>query len=200
MGPRFLAAAVALAASWAFACSLAVGLPGEERITSMDEVPVLDDSGTDTEPPAQVKVTSLTIKLGTAGCGTDGLFFSIAEPEEEGLRYVASTGESADSAEPSLLFSLERHEDVFIYLGSGKRRDGSGFSREKLCFTLAAVDAAGNVGESSTARCVNTVTGEGADETEGCASAPWLLAPLGVLLARRRHGRHGSRVSRSKSS
>lgn len=188
MDSRLLAAAVALSASWAFACSFSPFLD-QDNLASLAEVPVLDDSGTDTEPPSRVELTSLIIKLGGGPCGSDELNFSVVEPEEEGLRYVASTGASADEATdavPSFLFELERHDDIGVYLGVSKRRDGYGFSREKLCFTLAAVDAAGNVGERSAARCVNTVTGEGADETVGCVSAPWLLAPLGVLLARRR--------------
>ena len=107
----------------------------------------------------------------------------------ERSRVVAAFGEKSELASTApfaLLFEPPESGEVSIYLGSDKARSGSGFSREKLCFALAAVDDAGNVGPRSSPWCLNTVSGEGAASKTGCGAAPWSLAPLVVLLARRR--------------
>ena len=83
---------------------------------------------------------------------------------------------SADDADP---------RTITAFLGFGGGRSGNNFNRSNLCFTLAAVDEAGNVGARSSPRCVDTVAASGADVVKGtpCSAPGCTSAPAGELFS-----------------
>ena len=107
--------------------------------------------------------------------------------EVEALRYVAYFGataqEAAAATSPELSFmgDFGRPNRVGAFLGHDRTRVGTGFSRPTLCFAIAAVDEAANVGERSDAVCVDTIDEkaatttmvDGAPCTLGCAGCRW---------------------------
>lgn len=177
-------------ASAAWACRPGhTQLPGEVALDASTPIPVRDDSGADTTPPGTVIISAVALDLGAPGpCGQLESLSFVVEGDER-ARVVAAFGEKSELASTApfeVLFEPPASGEVQIYLGSDKARSGTGFSREKLCFALAAVDDAGNVGPRSAPWCLNTVSGEGAASKTGCSVSPWLLAPLALLLSRRR--------------
>lgn len=186
---RVFAVIAALSASAAWACRPGnLELPGQVSVSASAPIPVLDASGTDTTAPGAVLISNVTLDLGSGACAKlESLGFTVEG--EERARVVVAFGDSLQTASTSgyeLLFVPPADGTVSIYLGDDKARSGSGFSRKTLCFALAAVDDAGNVGARSSPWCLDTVTGEGVVTRTGCAVSPWLLAPLVLLLARRR--------------
>ena len=157
-------AVVSTGISAAWACRPAnLQLPGEVALDAETPIPVRDDGGTDTTPPGVVGISSVALDLGAPGpCGQlESLSFLVEGAERS--RVVAAFGEKSELASTApfaLLFEPPESGEVSIYLGSDKARSGSGFSREKLCFALAAVDDAGNVGPRSSPWCLNTVSGD----------------------------------------
>jgi len=189
---RALAVIVGLIASIAWACKPGnMELPGQVSISASSPIPVLDDGGTDTTPPGVVVISNVTLDLGSGACPKiESLDFTVEGDERK--RVVASFGDAFEVASTSgyeVLFAPPESGTVSIYLGDDKARSGNGFSRKTLCFALAAVDDAGNVGPRSSPWCLNTTNGEGAVTKTGCSTAPWLLAPLAVLLSRRRRAK-----------
>ena len=186
---RTLAVIVGLTASAAWACKPGnMELPGQASINASAPIAVLDDGGTDTTAPGTVIISNVTLDLGSGACPKiESLGFTVEGDER--ARVVAAFGDTTQGASTNsyeLLFAPPDSGTVSIYLGDDKARSGNGFSRKTLCFALAAVDDAGNVGGRSSPWCLNTVTGEGTVTKTGCAAAPWLLVPLAVLLSRRR--------------
>lgn len=207
---RWLLVGLVLAAPAAFACSL-IAAPYASTQLAAGESPPGEASSTDTVAPGAVTVGAPTVHLVRNGCDGSGaacpqldrVEFSVAASDDQTgpdeLRYLAAFGATeaeATTAAGSLLFKADLDDTarVTAYLGFGGARSGRDFSRATLCFTLAAVDVAGNVGPRSSPRCVDTVSEAGAQVTDatpcggtGCASAPAnaLLAVL-VLFARRR--------------
>ncbi len=186
---RALAVIVGLIASVAWACKPGnLELPGQVAFSASSPIPILDDSGTDTTAPGTVLISNVTLDLGSGACGTiESMGFTVEGDER--ARVVAAFGDTFEVASTSgyeLLFAPPESGTVSIYLGDDKARSGNGFSRKTVCFALAAVDDAGNVGPRSSPWCLNTTNGEGAVTKTGCSTAPWLLAPLVLLLARRR--------------
>jgi len=184
-----VAVMIALSALAAWACKPGnMELPGQVSINASNPIPVLDGSGTDTSAPGGVLISNVTLDLGEGACPKiESLGFTVEGDER--ARVVAAFGDTSQGASINsyeLLFAPPDSGTVSIYLGDDKARSGNGFSRKTLCFALAAVDDAGNVGVRSSPWCLNTVTGEGSVTKTGCSAAPWLLMPLVGLLSRRR--------------
>lgn len=186
---RALLVSFTLTASAAWACRPAnTELPGQVSLAGGASVPVIDESGTDTVAPGVVVISNVTLDLGSGECGKlESMAFTVEG--EERARVVVAFGDSlqtASTAAYELLFAPPESGAVSVFLGEDKARTGEGFSRKTLCFALAAVDDAGNLGPRSSPWCLDTVTGEGTVTKTGCSAAPWSLAPLAVLLSRRR--------------
>ncbi|MFZ5442604.1 MAG: hypothetical protein ACOZQL_21525 [Myxococcota bacterium] len=215
---RTLLLALLLAAPAAWACSL-VGLPVEAQPLTDAGIPPLADAGVDAQAPGQVVVQGVEVTLFTGtpcdGSGAscpqlDMLRVTLAASDDrtpaDGLRYVAAFGATeaeAAAAPAELLFThdLTATNTVSAYLGLNRRRSGAGFQRQTLCFTLAAVDGAGNVGARSSARCLDTTTTEGATlqpgvacSLPGCSTSAWSPLALLAALALRRARRGDPRV------
>lgn len=207
---RTLLLSLLLGAPAAWACSILSQPVGAQPVTDAGIAP-LPDAGVDLTAPGALVVEAVQLTLVESPCDGRGaacpqldtvkVSFSATDDRTsaDALRYVASFGGTeaeATAAAPSLLFEhdLQATDAVTAHLGVNRARSGEGFQRQQLCFTLAAVDAAGNVGPRSAARCVDTTSTEGATIFQGtpcslgCSTAA--LSPLGllalVLLRRRR--------------
>lgn len=185
---RASVAAVLLAAALSFACRPSTVLPGEQKVSASSPLPArVTDSG-DTTAPDRVVIDNVEVKLNAGACpNIDVLRLRVTAFDNKtasaSLRYIASFGSTtaeADAADPVLLFDTTSatHIDIPL-LGEAEAH----FGGPPRCFTLSAVDDAANVGPKSEARCVDT------SKPTGCSSAPALLVPLGLLLARRRRHR-----------
>jgi hypothetical protein len=202
-----------LAPSAADACSIARAPFGMERLSSEDGgLPQLAqaDAGADSQAPAQVTVSAATVTLVANACDgsgascpeLDSLEFSVHGSDDvtaaAQLRFLAAfggTATEAETADPEFLFGADPSDPTRVraHLGVSEQRSGLGFGRDPLCFTLAAVDEAGNVGPRSTPTCldttdksaahVTTVTGNGCLGGFGCTSTRAITPmALGILL------------------
>jgi uncharacterized protein (TIGR03382 family) len=184
---KMVAAVTVFGASSVLACSYVVS--NETNLSASAPIEVRDTSGTDVVAPSQVVVNTVHLGL-DEGCGAaDILSISPAALGEDQVRYAVSFGstkETAAAAAPTLLMEPSSDGALDVSLGADGKRSEASFSRVELCFALSAVDLAANVGPKSEPWCLNTRTGEGATSKTGCSTAPWLLAPLAVLLSRRR--------------
>ncbi|MEM9459125.1 MAG: hypothetical protein AAGF11_33410 [Myxococcota bacterium] len=119
--------------------------------------------------------------------------------------YIAADEEAlAVATEPAVVWQpwndYEMPPEIYIPLGEGGEhvRDGHHFRRAgRYCFSLTAIDMAGNESERSAPECIDT-TDEGdarVNLARGCECAagrssagawPWLLAPWVVAWRRRR--------------
>ncbi len=138
-------------------------------------------AGADDQPPSRPVLSNFKVTVIENGCNGSG----ISCPENDllsmnvnstdnvtatsNLRYVAAfaDNESAATTAPfEILFGpdISDASRVTAYLGVGQRSN-AGFQRGQLCFALAAVDAAGNIGERSEAVCIDT-TDRNASTTE----------------------------------
>lgn len=206
------AASLLLSFNDAQACSLAQAPFGAQRLTSADGgIPVLTsaDAGADGQAPSTVTMTGAAVTLITNPCDGSGascpefdaLRFTVSASDDvtapDGLRFIAAFGATeaeAASADAELLFEADPSDptQVSAYLGFEQSRSGEHFSREQLCFALAAADEAGNVGPRSTPLCLNTtdataanttvVAGQGCVGGIGCTSTPAAVAPAALLL------------------
>lgn len=179
---RVVTLAVVLVSGAVFACSQSPLLPGEQPLTSTSSIQVRDSSGADVEAPHQVLIDDVAVKIGAGVCGIDVMTIRVTAHDTTtpaaSLRFVASFGETAElaaAAEPELIFDASSPTEISVPLVGESR-----FDRGPICFTLAAVDAAANVGARSKAECVDT------SKASGCSAAPVMLLPLGLLLLRRR--------------
>ncbi len=202
---RLLFLSVLLTATAALPCSM-LDLP--HNASSLPENDIAGE-GDDTTAPSVVRIDDVELRLvrsphdgsGFACPEPDRLVVTITASDEHtpiaSLRYVAAFGDTAQaaaSAAPSLLFQPDEGGHTFsAWLGVDRQRSGEQFRRAQLCFTVAAVDAAANVGERSTPHCLDTTDERNAtiEQGSGCSTSPASWLPLLVLLplgARRRAG------------
>lgn len=183
---RMVMVAVVAVASVSFACSPLETLPGEQHISSESPVGARDANSTDKTAPAQVVISEVEVKKNAGPCpNIDVMVIHVTSSDDvtaaASLRYVAYFGNSAETAataEPRIVFDATSATELELNLiGNG----GTLFIGTPKCFALSAVDDAGNIGERSEARCVDT-----SKPTSGCSTAPFALLPLGLLLLRRR--------------
>lgn len=219
MGPamRTLLIGAVMAPALALACLLSEGPNEQLRLTSLDEVAALPGAVADAVAPGQVQVSLTRLKLVDGGCdgsgiscpALDSLKLHVTASDDvtpvEKLRYVgrfaAQAGDVA-SAPAGLLFRADADDasSVSAWLGWGGHRSGVDFDKPHVCFSLEAVDEAGNVGPPSDVLCVDTLD-RSASTTEvveghscrtpdgGCSAAgagPLVLFGLALLGLRRR--------------
>ncbi len=228
--------AILLAPASSDACSLVQYPFGAQNLAAGAGIPVHPDpgvaAGSDTQAPSAVTISDPRVTIVENGCDGSGascpsldkvqfnVDFSDDVTPAEKMRFIASFGETAveaTAAEPSVIFSADPSDVrvVRAWLGFNRARSGSGFDREHLCFTLSAVDAAGNVGPRSQPLCLETTNDSASYVTVeqgttctkfedpyafGCSSAggvfPLALgAALGALLLRRK-SRQATRLMR----
>lgn len=215
---RTLLIGVVMAPALALACSLRERPNEQQRLTSLDEVVALPGAAADAVAPGQVQVSLTRLTLVDDGCDGSGascpeldwLKLHVTATDDvtpaEKLRFVgrfaARAGDVA-GAPAELLFKADSDdaESVSAWLGGSGQRSGRDFDRPHVCFTLAAIDEAGNVGAPSDVLCIDTldraasttqvVEGKGCGGL-GCAAVgagPVALLGLALLgLRRRRHG------------
>jgi len=217
---KILALSICLVPAAVLACSLADRPPNAQPLSELDGgVPASQaDAGGDVQRPSKPVLSEPNTRLIRGGCDGSGascpeldLFtVKVAATDERTaaaqLRFVASFGSSAvdaSAAPQTLLFDADFSDpgQIRAWLGQGKSRSETGFSRSMLCFTVAAVDEAGNVSDRSDALCADTVSETAATTTVvqgspcgllgcGCSSGAGSLALLalaaGLRLRRRR--------------
>lgn len=203
-----LLSATLLAPAVAWPCSL-IDLPTSLDVLAGPPTPLLTDAGRDTTAPGKPVLSNLNVTLIDSPCDGRGaacpqldvLRVNVAASDDqtpvERLRYVAwfgaTTAEAAARAEPEVVFFSDRDAPTRIsaWLGLAGSRSGQHFQRAQLCFALAAVDEAANVGPRSDVTCVDTTDRAAATTTVvqgapcvlgcgGCGSAG-SVAPLAVL-------------------
>lgn len=210
------AAAATLGSTEAWPCSL-IGRPyGMELLSSGTISPRSGDAGADGQAPSKPALTNPRVSLyhgpcdgrGAACPELDWLEVEVSASDDRTstreLRYVAYFGGTANDAsaqpQPELLFEADGNDErrISAWLGLNRQRRGTGFERQALCFTIAAVDNAGNVGPRSDPLCLDTTDEKAATTVMvqghacqqpgvGCASTPGLLPfALGLLLFLRR--------------
>ncbi len=201
----------------AWPCSLAERPSDLEFLQGRAIAPV-GDAGADATPPGKAGLSNPRVTLVRDACDgsgaacpqLDALEVTVAASDDQTpaarLRYVAyfsaTAQEVAAASTPELLFGPNRDSatTVSAWLGLGSARGEQGFGRKTLCFALAAVDEAANVGERSDALCLDTTDTTAATTTlvqgtpcgggcAGCAgsgSGAAVVLGLGALLRRRR--------------
>ena len=211
--PILLGAVVAAMSAFtpdtAEACSLMMLPRGVEQLPGPGELPPHPDSesyGPDSQAPGPVTLSDPQVTLVHNGCNGSGascpdmdlLDLTVSATDDlatsEQLRYIAafgSTAAEATNAEAEIIFSPEPMDAsrVRAHLGQDGQRSGHWFSAGALCFTLAAVDPAGNVGPRSAPLCLNTVDDDADYVTVvrgngctgfGCTSTTATAAPLAL--------------------
>lgn len=197
-----------LAPAVAWPCSL-IDRPARLEVLAGPPSPMLTDAGGDAAAPGKPALSNLDVTLIDSPCDGRGaacpqldvLRVNVAASDDqtpvERLRYVAyfgaTTEEAAARAEPEVVFFADRDAPTRIsaWLGLAGARSGRHFQRAQLCFALAAVDEAANVGPRSDVTCVDTTDHAAATSTivqgapcvlgcGGCGSTG-SIAPLALL-------------------